>query len=130
MSRKKQIKLKMMKKTIVLGLFMMSILLISCSKDDDFTDPDNLSGTEWKSVVENQGHYYLLKFIGKTIYELYEYEPLDGLNLWVRGSYIIEGKSIVLEWDSGYKDKVTINGNKLTWPDLDVDGNDVIFTKQ
>ncbi len=80
---------------------MVSILLISCSKDDDLTNPDNLSGTEWKSVVGNQGHNYLLKFIGITIYALYEYEPLDGLDLLVRGSYTIEGKSIVFKGDSG-----------------------------
>lgn len=117
-----------MKNVIVLGLFIVSILLISCSKNDDFTDPDNLSGTEWKSTIGNQGHYYLLKFIGKTVYELYEYEPGEGLGLIERGSYTIEEKNIILQLPSGYLDKIIINGNKLIWNDLY--GNDEIFTKQ
>jgi len=117
-----------MKNTIIMGLFIATLTLVSCSKDDDFTDPDNLSGTEWKSTIGNQGHYFLLKFTGKTSFELYEYEPLEGLDVIFRGSYNIDEKNITLQAIGGYIYKGIINGNKLTLYDFSVD--DEIFTKQ
>lgn len=99
---------------------------------DDFTDPKNLSGTEWKSEVKYGSFYYVLKFPGKTTYELYEYggwtyEP-NKLDLLETGTYLIDENILILNSDDGYTDRVKIEGNKIIWDDLY--GEDEIFTKQ
>lgn len=115
-----------MKKAILLGICVSIFLIVSCSKDDD-TNLNNLSGTEWKSTVED-GFYYLLKFVGKSSYELYEFYPGDGLDKLESGSYSVDENIVILNSDDGITDRITIEGNKFIWQDLY--GEDELFTKQ
>lgn len=116
-----------MKKTTLIGFFLLIFIFISCSKDDDFTDAENLSGTEWKSTVED-GYYYLMKFTGKSSYELSEFSPNFGHDKLESGSYSVDESIIILHSDDGIIDRVTIEGNKFIWYDLY--GEDETFTKQ
>lgn len=114
-------------KNLILITFSVLVLFFGCSKDDDFTDPENLSGTEWKSTVED-GYYYLMKFTGKSSYELSEFSPNYGLDKLESGSYSVDESIIILHSDDGIIDRVTIEGNKFIWYDLY--GEDETFIKQ
>lgn len=114
-------------KNLVLITFSVFILFIGCAKDDDFSDLENLSGTEWKSTVKD-GFYYLMKFVGNSSYELYESSPGDGLDKLESGSYAVDENIVILHSDDGITDRITIEGNKFIWQDLY--GEDELFTKQ
>jgi len=116
-----------MKKLLIVTLFSSVLLITSCSKDD-ITNAKNLKDTEWKSETKYGGHYFLLKFPGKTTYELHEFEPGEGLGILEKGSYTIDEKIIVLSSDDGYIDRVNLEGNTIIWNDLF--GENEIFTKQ
>ncbi len=109
-------------------LIGLAYLFLTGCKKDDLNDPGNLLGTEWKSETKYGGHYFLLKFPGKTTYELYEFEPGEGLGILERGSYSLDENIIILNSDDGYTDRLKIEGNKISWDDLY--GEDEIFTKQ
>lgn len=116
----------MMKTFLLLALFSF-LLLTSCSKDD-FTNSENLKGTQWKSETKYEGHYYLLKFPGNASYELFEYEPGEDLDILDQGSFSIDEKIIAFNSDVGFTDRATIEGNKILWDDFY--GEDEIFEKQ
>lgn len=116
-----------MKKTLKITFPIMLLGLVfittNCSKKDDFADPKNSSGTEWKSVTTSDGYYYLLNFTGKTTYELSDFDPnyISGKpDLIERGSYSIDENNIEFEPDgySDYPDRGVIEGGKLTYYDL------------
>jgi hypothetical protein len=117
-----------MKKVIVLGLFVASIFLISCSKDDDFTDPDNLSGTEWKSLNVDTSYeeYYIFKFTSKTIIEFWIKEKDEVLYIEWSGVYSLSGNTITIDYGDDIVSGV-IDGNKMNFA---YDGEVMVFTKQ
>ncbi len=108
----------------------MVLLFFACSKDDDFTDPGNLSGTEWKSLfVEfpEEEEYYILKFVSKTIIEFWIKEKEGDLYKERTGIYTLNGKTITI--DLGDDDLVSgiIEGNKINFI---YDGAIIVFVKQ
>ena len=116
---------------LIISIIVIIFLSFSSCKKDDYTNPKNLSGTEWKSaIVHEAGIYYLLKFTGKSSYELREYEPqLDKLEVYQRGSYSMDGNNIEFNPDDDdYTDRGVINGQTLTFFDL-YDG-DIVFAIQ
>ena len=111
-------------------LIGLAYFITTGCKNDDFNDPNDLKGTQWKSEVKYGGHYYLLKFPGKTTYELYEYEPQDApdpLGLLETGTYSIDESILILNSDDGYTDRLKIEGIEIRWDYLF--GEDEVFTK-
>lgn len=130
MSRKKFIELKSMKKSLFIALVLSSFIFSSCKKNDDFTNPDNLFGTEWKSMDSDEGQYDLLKFNSKTEVEyLIQEFPSDGGKLVTvgEGTYSISGNKIHIDAGNQYELSGTIDGKTMN---LDLFGNKKTFTKQ
>ncbi len=117
-----------MKKNIWFLPVIIFAVTLTSSCEKDYAKPNNLSGTEWKSETKYEGHYYLLKFPGNSSYELYEFEPSEGLDILEKGSFTIDEKILVLNSDDGITDRANIEGDKIFWDDLF--GEDEIFTKQ
>lgn len=120
--------IQIMKRTIFIVLISILVVFSSCKKDDDI-NPDNLAGTEWKSLNTDYDdeEYYLFKFTSKTIVELWIknegdpklYEEMDGI-------YSITGSNITI--DFGYEDITgVIEGKTMSFAS---DGSVVVFTKQ
>ena len=83
------------------NIFLLSFcltFLISCSKD--YTNPENLNGTEWRSYdIDENYEYFLLKFISTSQAELWVkwVNPLDDYpnpEYIYSGEYSIDGNSI------------------------------------
>ena len=119
-----------MKKSIFIAFSFMVLLFFSCSKDDDFTDPDNLSGTEWKSFdvdFPEEEEYYIFKFTSKTVIELWIKEKGGVLYKEWTGIYTINGKTISIDFGDGDIISGVIEGNKMNFA---YDGEIIVFTKQ
>jgi hypothetical protein len=127
---KKIYKLKKMKKSILIAFSLMMLLFFGCSKDDDFTDPENLSGTEWKSFdvdFPDEEDYYIFKFISNTVIELWIKEKEGVLYKEWTGIYTINGKTISIDFGDGDIISGVIEGNKMNFA---YDGEIIVFTKQ
>jgi hypothetical protein len=119
-----------MKKINLIGFFLLIFVFISCSKDDDFTDPENLSGTEWKSFdvdFPEEEEYYIFKFTSKTVIELWVKEKVGVLYKEWTGIYTINGKTISIDFGDGDIISGVIEGNKMNFA---YDGEIIVFTKQ
>lgn len=118
-----------MKKLLFIALVLSSIILSSCNKDEDYTDPDNLAGTEWKSLDTEYSdeEYYLFKFTTKTIIEMWiKYEDDTKVYNEMSGIYSILGNAITINFDG---DPVTgvIDGNTMNFA---YDGEVITFKRQ
>jgi len=116
-----------MKTSLFVSIVAIVILFASCSKDD-LTAPKNLSGTVWKTAVDKDGFYSMLKLTGKTSYELSDYSPFNGFDIYDTGTYSLDENIIIFKSDDGFTDRATIEGDKLYWNDFY--GEDVVFIKQ
>jgi len=121
--------------TFKLGAFLIVMLFVvlSCSRDDDFTNPKNLSGTTWK-CSSNTGfavdiEYALLKFNSTTIVEGWtKYKDKNEQKDWT-GSFTISDKKIII--DTG-DDKETFTG-AITGTEMNLTITDnvaFVFVKQ
>jgi hypothetical protein len=118
-----------MKKELFIALVLTVVVFSSCKKDDDFTNPDNLVGTEWKSLDTDYSdeEYYLFKFNSKTIVEEWT-KNSDETKLYneMSGTYTISGNKITI--DFGYTPlEGVIEGKTMNFA---YDGGVVAFTKQ
>lgn len=132
MANTKLIKMKSMKKLIFITLTLTAILFTSCKKDDDYTNPDNLFGTEWKSldVDYSDVEFDLIKFNSKTDVEyLIQEKANNGGKLLTlgEGTYSISGNKINIDAGYDYEFSGTINGNSMT---LDYYGKKKTFAIQ
>lgn len=118
-----------MKRTIFIVLISILAVFSSCKKDDDFTNPDNLAGTEWKSLDTDyeDEEYYLFKFTSKTIVEEWtKYKDETKLYNEMSGTYSISGNKITI--DFGYTPLAgVIEGKTMNFA---YDGAVVVFTKK
>ena len=100
-------------------LSLMFILLTSCKKDEDFTNPNNLSGTSWLSEnigTELQPDYLMLKFTSTSAVELWsKYFGDKTFTLEDKGAYTISGTTItIILVDSGTGNGI-IGGKTMTF---------------
>lgn len=117
-----------MKKVLFIALTLSAFIFSSCKKDD-YTNPDNLAGTEWKSMDSDYGEYDLLKFNSKTDVEYLVQEVVsDGGKLVTlgEGTYSISGNKIYIEAGSD-EFSGTIDGKTMN---LDHFGDKKKFTLQ
>ena len=120
-----------MKKLIFLTMAIFAVITTSCSKDenDDFTKPENLSGTTWKCSEldwDEDLEYAKLVFTSTTIVEGWtkyvdEVEHKD----WT-GSFTISNDEISISFE-GDSFIGIIDGETMT---VTIDGETLIFTKQ
>lgn len=120
-----------MKNLLFISLTLMVFLLSSCKKDEDFTDPDKLSGTSWKSGnmgTVTEPDYYMLKFTSKTTVELWS--KYSGDNIFSKedsGIFTISGTRITFNFEYVGSIEGTIDGTTITI----VDGGETgTFIKQ
>lgn len=120
-----------MKKLLFITLTLMVFLLSSCKKNEDFTNPANLTGTSWKS--DNMGttsapDYMMLKFISKTTVEVWFKSYGDAtFTMDSSGIYTISGNSITIDIGDGHPTTGGIDGNTMTFVE---NGETIKFTKQ
>jgi hypothetical protein len=110
--------------------FLLTSLIFSSCKKDDFTNPENLFGTEWKSMDSDEGVYDLLKFNSKTEVEyLVQEVESDGgkLSTVGEGTYSISGNKIFIDAGYNYELSGTIDGKTMN---LDHFGTKKTFKKQ
>ncbi|HAZ00599.1 MAG: hypothetical protein A2W90_04925 [Bacteroidetes bacterium GWF2_42_66] len=113
---------------LILGFAM---ILFGCKKDEDFTNPENLSGTVWNTNTNNEWNW-TLKFTSKTMVELWlrdidtgEYD-VDESGLEAEGFYTVEDG--ILEITSENDDyNGSIDGTIIH---LNIYGDLETFTKQ
>jgi hypothetical protein len=96
-----------MKKLPFIGIIMLSIILISCSKekDIDYTKTENLIGTTWKCFegLETGTEYIALKFISNNAVEGWTKRAAENESKDWTGSFTISGKTItILYYDEGF----------------------------
>ena len=119
----------LMKRALIIGFCLVTITLLSCSKDDDFTDPDNLSGTEWKSfdVGFAEVEYYLFKFTSNIKFEFWIKEKGEDINKVLSGIYSLSGKTISFDFGDGIIISGVIEGSIMNFA---YDGCVSVFTKE
>lgn len=106
-------------------------MILSSCKKDDFTNPENLSGTVWFSD-KSGGTYWMLKFKSKTLAELWLHDihfkdqPEGVDELQAEGIYSI--KNSILTIKTSYKEYIgSIEGNTIH---LEIYGDMEVFTKE
>jgi hypothetical protein len=113
-----------------LALVLIATGILSCSKDDDFTKPENLSGTTWKCTSGDEWdedlEYALLVFISTTEVEGWTKEIGEEEEKDWTGTYSITNDKISVEFDEESFTGV-INGKKM---DTLIEGNSFLFIKQ
>ena len=119
-------------KNILSILMLVALLSSSCSKDDDYTDPKNLSGTEWKYILPQDEwedeEYHLLKFVSTTKFEFWiKYVDNTELEKETTGLYSVSGNNIALDYGGDYLETGIIEGNTLSFS---YDGEVLVFRKQ
>lgn len=106
------------------------MLLNSCSKEDDFTKPENLKGTLWKCTqfhpfMEDM-EYLAMKFISTTKVELSEKEIGEPVEQDGVAVYTISGNTITLI-SGNEKTTGVIEGETMTFS---IEGIAFDFNKQ
>jgi len=119
-----------MKKLIFLVMAIVALITTSCSKDktDDFTKPENLSGTTWKCVpdLSDDIEYYLMIFTSTTTVEAwikYIGEEEDQISIC---SYTISNDRIIISYEDILQIGI-IDGKTIT---TTIDEKTCIFYKQ
>lgn len=121
-----------MKYLFLSTIVLATVLTISCSKDeiDDFTNPENLSGTSWKcssvDIWDESLEYALLIFTSKTAVEGWTKNTDQAAQKDWTGSFTISNDRISISYED---DSLTgiIEGEKM---DITIDGETFIFYKQ
>lgn len=120
-------------KNIFLVVSLCFAFLMSCNKD--YTNPENLSGTEWKSYdVDENYEYFLLKFISTSQAELFIkwVTPLDNYpnpEPIASGEYSIKGNEIEITLISVFKGIINKKEMELTVYNDGVPSNTLKFVK-
>lgn len=118
-----------MKKLLIVTVVL--VFSLACSKDEDSTDIESLSGTSWKSqvITETPPYYYgaqyehHIKFLGKETFQwsLINY-PSGGEQIIEDGMYSLDENTVVLN----YLPMFRIEKNKM----IMLDDEKVVLTKQ
>lgn len=121
-----------MRNLFLLTIALATALTISCSKDeiDDYTNPENLSGTSWKCSSVNTWdeslEYALLVFTSKTTVEGWTKTTDQAVQKDWTGSFTISNDRISISFED---DSITgtIEAEKMN---LTIDGELFIFYKE
>lgn len=125
-----------MRKLIILAFVFATVLTTSCSKDeiDDFTKPENISGTTWKCTSGTDWaedlEYALLIFTSTTVVEGWTKEVAEGKQKDWTGSFTISNDRISISYsDDGDGETFTgiIEGENMN---LTIDEGTYVFSKQ
>jgi hypothetical protein len=94
-----------MKKNLLLGLtalLALSLAFTACSKDDDDSTPDVLTGTEWVAEDEDDMFkFYVTEFEISSEHSHYT------------GTYVYQKPVVEFKFSNGRTNNTTINGNKM-----------------
>jgi hypothetical protein len=121
-----------MRNLIILAFVFATVLTTSCSKDemDDFTNPENISGTTWKCTSgtywDEDLEYALLIFTSTTAVEGWTKYVDEGEQKDWTGAFSISNDRISITYEdesfTGIIDGKTMNTT--------IDGGTYIFIKQ
>lgn len=124
--------LSIMRKLILLAFVFATILTTSCSKDeiDDYTKPENISGTNWKCTSgtdwDEELEYALLIFTSKTIVEGWtKYVGYGEHKDWIGFFSISNDRISITHEDDSFTG--IIDGKTMT---TTIDGETFVFIKQ
>jgi hypothetical protein len=119
-----------MKKLIFLVMTIVALITTSCSKakTDDFTKPENLSGTTWKCalVLSEDIEYYLMIFTSTTTVEAWTKYIGEAEDLVSTCSYTISNDRISISHEDIIQTGI-IDGETIT---TTVDDKTCVFYKQ
>jgi hypothetical protein len=119
---------KIMKKILFITVAITTILFVSCSKEEDYTNPENLFGTTWKckTGLGSETEYASLKFISTSSVEGWSKQiSEDEIKDWT-GTYIIFIKTITVNYGTE-SFTGTIEGTNMN---VVIDGVPYLFKKQ
>ncbi|MDR1983610.1 MAG: hypothetical protein LBQ28_02150 [Prevotellaceae bacterium] len=106
----------------IAALLAMSFTFTSCSKDDEVTTPDSLTGTSWG--ISAGGESVTLTFSTQSLFT-FAYSGSEGEEIF-GGTYVYSKPKVTL---SDGEDEIygTVDGNKLT---LDFFGDELVLTRK
>jgi hypothetical protein len=121
-----------MRRLILLVFVFVTVLATSCSKDeiDDFTKPENISGTIWKCTLapnwDKDLEYALLSFTSSTTVEGWtKYVDKEEQKDWT-GSFSISNDRISISYESETFTGIIVGENINTT----IDEETYVFSKQ